>query len=214
MHAHALLLLLPAAGAFTCPAYDTLRQDSVRPPFQLQDMQGKWALVAYSVEEPTMPTECGCATETWRLNGSAIHATRHGKPRYGIETTSLCKNILHRVKMSVEEASASRPGFLVETAKTVETADLIEPRFPHMVFDIEYLQNGNVLAFTYACPKQTNDYMFFSFNLLAREREGLTEKQVEAAVAKHAAHVGEGVLDMHNLRFDLESACPAAEVIY
>jgi len=184
-------LVSGSANKYTCPSYDTIVTPAINASI-LHDMQGDWYMLA--TNEPTIPSFCTCGRSTWHLDSDGPVKEYH----YGLVTKCLGKDA-PAFTMKGEARDLKRPGDLAENMEFFNHS--VAPYVPDMIFDVQQLPDGNIIAFNYACITKS----MFSFNLIAR-RPTLTADEVTAWAQKQNARVG-GVMNIENMHITDVKKC-------
>eukprot|EP00933_Yihiella_yeosuensis_P048263 TRINITY_DN44361_c0_g1_i1.p1 TRINITY_DN44361_c0_g1~~TRINITY_DN44361_c0_g1_i1.p1 ORF type:complete len:273 (-),score=22.10 TRINITY_DN44361_c0_g1_i1:351-1169(-) len=201
------------AEHYTCPAYASIRQPSVRSDAfdirELAHLNQTWYLVATS--EPAIPKFCTCGANNFHIN--------EAEQTYWYENTEVC-DVHGSVHFNMSARLAGKlsqdpewPGELQENIAVLGRRVL--PLVPNFIFHVErqthvvesptLLNDFNErfapinLIFTYACPFGKSGPKVFSLNILSRTPT-LTKSQIEAAVARAVAKTG-NLLDTRSLRY-------------
>eukprot|EP00930_Biecheleria_cincta_P100179 TRINITY_DN91795_c0_g1_i1.p1 TRINITY_DN91795_c0_g1~~TRINITY_DN91795_c0_g1_i1.p1 ORF type:complete len:234 (-),score=24.49 TRINITY_DN91795_c0_g1_i1:42-689(-) len=196
-------VVLGAACAYRCPAYDEIKQPSVAPPgFRLSNFTGDWYVLA--TNEPTLPAICTCGKATWLLD----HDDGTLK-RYHYDFAAKCAGAPFKPQFKGESRDPLNPGLLVENMAVYNHS--VAPMVPHMIYHVEPLSDGNIIAFTYACLLGKLGGLY-SFNVLARHPMSAALQAagaVEKLVSERNSAAG-GVFDVDKLRYTDIKTCWAS----
>jgi len=191
-----LLLLLAGAWGFSCPDYDSIATPNVAADkFKLTDFTGDWYLMGTS--EPTLPSFCKCGTLQWFVDSDGA------VKQYHYTMTAQCSVVKFPATMKGESSDPKRPGLLKENLAVFNHS--VAPYVPNMIFDVQTMDDGNVVGFTYACLLGKSGINLYSFNVVAR-KPILSLDTVKALVTKQNERVG-GILKVDGIRYTDSSSC-------